>query len=157
MNREELSALRDAIDTVLAWPDAVRDQVAAWLAPQAAKPNGRDPHPPRFQSVDASDSASRITAQTPRRAGPRRDTPFNVKTAERRLLAAMQEAPGLSVAALAKAAGSSRSATGARLQRLAERGAIEKNRDGRWRLAGEEAGPTPAREDSRPTEALSSN
>jgi hypothetical protein len=46
MNRDELAALRDAIDTVLTWPDAVRDQVARWLTPAAAKPNGRDPHPP---------------------------------------------------------------------------------------------------------------
>ena len=27
MNREELAALRDAVDTVPAWPDAVRDAV----------------------------------------------------------------------------------------------------------------------------------
>jgi hypothetical protein len=31
MTREELSMLRDAIDTVLTWPDVVRDQVARWL------------------------------------------------------------------------------------------------------------------------------
>jgi hypothetical protein len=45
MTRDELAALRDAIDTVLTWPDAVRAEVARWLTP-AAKPNGRDPHPP---------------------------------------------------------------------------------------------------------------
>jgi hypothetical protein len=146
MDRTELAALHDALGVMLAWPPAVFDQIARWITPEAApKPNGRDPHPPP------------TSRPTRRRAGPRRDTPFNVKTAERRLLAAMQETPGLSVAALAKAVGSSRSATGARLQRLAERGAIEKNRDGRWRLAGNEPGATPAREDWRPTEALSSN
>ena len=45
MNRAELSALREALDAVLSWPDAVREQVAAWLnaAPAKtarAKPNG---------------------------------------------------------------------------------------------------------------------
>ena len=28
MTREELTTLRDAIETVLAWPDAVGDQIA---------------------------------------------------------------------------------------------------------------------------------
>ena len=31
MNRAELGALRDAIDTILNWPDSVRDQIAQWL------------------------------------------------------------------------------------------------------------------------------
>ena len=31
MNRVELGALRDAIDTILNWPDPVRDQIAQWL------------------------------------------------------------------------------------------------------------------------------
>jgi len=42
-NREELAALRDAIDTVLTWPDSARAEVARWLAPQASKGNGLDP------------------------------------------------------------------------------------------------------------------
>ena len=37
MTREELVALRDAIDTVLTWPEAVRAEIARWLAPEAAK------------------------------------------------------------------------------------------------------------------------
>jgi hypothetical protein len=52
MNREELAALHDALEVVLAWPDSVRAEVARWLAaPAASKPNGRDPHPPPLASV----------------------------------------------------------------------------------------------------------
>jgi hypothetical protein len=43
----------------------------------------------------------------------------------------MQDNPGLSVIALANAAGASRSMTGERFQRLAQAGKIEKNRAGR--------------------------
>ena len=43
MNRPELGALRDAIDTILTWPDSVRDQVAHWLQTEASKPKGADP------------------------------------------------------------------------------------------------------------------
>ena len=46
MTREELIALRDAIDITLALPDSIREMLAQWLAPAAAKPNGHDPHPP---------------------------------------------------------------------------------------------------------------
>jgi hypothetical protein len=38
MTREELAALRDAIDVVLEWPDSVCQQIGAWLTPEAAKP-----------------------------------------------------------------------------------------------------------------------
>ena len=36
MNSDELVALRDAINQVLAWPPAVRTQIAAWLTPSKA-------------------------------------------------------------------------------------------------------------------------
>ena len=39
MDRAELGALRDAIDTILSWSDPVRDQIAQWLQPNTAKPN----------------------------------------------------------------------------------------------------------------------
>ena len=82
MNRDELDALRDAIDTLLTWPDAVRGQVARWLAPNDVggnpppasvtdkenngakdasggnpppKPNGRDPHPPPIAPMGTVD------------------------------------------------------------------------------------------------------
>jgi hypothetical protein len=44
LNREELIALRDAIDLALALPDSVRALFAQWLTPEIAQPNGRDPH-----------------------------------------------------------------------------------------------------------------
>ena len=39
MDRAELGALRDAIDTILSWSDPVRDQIAQWLQPNTVKPN----------------------------------------------------------------------------------------------------------------------
>jgi hypothetical protein len=39
VDRAELGALRDAIDSILSWPDPVRDQIAQWLQPKTAKPN----------------------------------------------------------------------------------------------------------------------
>ena len=41
MDRAELGALRDAIDTILSWPDSVRDQIAQWLQTDVSKPNAR--------------------------------------------------------------------------------------------------------------------
>ena len=52
MTRNELAALRDAIDTVLTWPPAVLAEVARWLTPAAPQPgNGLDPHPPPIESI----------------------------------------------------------------------------------------------------------
>jgi Winged helix-turn-helix DNA-binding len=131
MNREELAALRDAIDAVLTWRDGVREQVADWLTPEASKPNGRDPHPP-------------LAAPTPRPAKARLGKPTKAQAAERRLIAALQANPSLSAGALATAASASRSTTGERLRRLATRGAIEKDAAGRWRVKGDEARPPSA-------------
>ena len=148
MTRDELAALRDALEAVLAWPDAVRVEVARWLAPAAAKPNGRDSHPPPIAPTSAEVPKRNISS--PRRspapyAGKAsRARPTSAKTAEQRLIAAMRENPGLSVAALANAANASRSSTGERLRRLSEAGVVEKDNAGRWRLkAAEEAEPRP--------------
>ena len=43
MNPAELGALRDAIATILTWPDSVRDQIAQWLQTDVSKPNRADP------------------------------------------------------------------------------------------------------------------
>jgi hypothetical protein len=51
----------------------------------------------------------------------------------------MADNPGLSVIALANAAGSSRSATGERLRQMALRGVVEKDLTGRWKLKSEKA------------------
>lgn len=124
MTRDELTALRDAIDVVLAWPPAVRDQVAAWLT-QASKPNGRDPHPPPPRQAKARQSA------------------FAAKTAERKLIEAMRATPGASVIMLARSVGGNRSSVGEQLRKLALTGAIEKASDGHWRLKAEETESRP--------------
>jgi hypothetical protein len=138
MDREELSALHDALGIVLTWPENVRTQIAAWLAPEAAKPNGVDHHPLRSQAVDAE------SKKFPRPAKTRHAS--NTRTAERKLLEALQGSPGSSVSALAKAAGASRSRAGERLRGLASRGLVTKDSAGHWRLvadlAGEPPGPT---------------
>ena len=43
MDRAELGALRDAIDTILSWPDSVRGQIAQWLQTDVSKRNRADP------------------------------------------------------------------------------------------------------------------
>jgi hypothetical protein len=131
MTRKELIQLRDAIDMTLALPDSLRELLAQWLAPAAAKPNGRDPRP-------------LAPAPVPR---PRRGKlPVSAKVAEQRLLEAMRDNSELTVIALANAVNLGRSPTGERLRQLAERGVVEKSATGRWKLkaeaAGEEAGPT---------------
>jgi hypothetical protein len=130
MDREELTALRDAIDVLLKLPDGVRMQLVRWFAPTVAKPgNGHDPHPPPHPPTPYVGKSKRGRPQT------------SAKTAERKLLAAMADNPGLSVIALANAAGSSRSATGERLRQMALRGVVEKDLTGRWKLKGEEPRP----------------
>jgi hypothetical protein len=147
MTRDELAALRDAIDTVLTWPDAVRDQVARWLTPEATKPNGRDPHPPPIDGTSGHGGPKFAPAPYAGKTHRRGKPPISAKAHEQRLLAAMQEHSGASVNVLAKAAGANRSSTGERLRGLASRGVVTKDGAGHWRLvaelAGEDPGPTP--------------
>jgi hypothetical protein len=153
MDRDELTALRDAIDVMLAWPDALRAEIARWLSPEAAKPgNGLDPHPPpvvQSAEVPKRNISSPFRSPTPHAGKARPGAPAtSAKAAEQRLLAAMQEHSGATVIALAKAAGANRSSTGERLRGLASRGVVTKDSAGHWRLvaelAGEEPGPTEA-------------
>jgi len=126
---DRLLALRAVIDAVLALPDDLRSEVAKLLMSGQPKPNGHDPHPP----VPTPPRTAKAKAR------PRK--PTSAKAAERKLIAAMADNPGLSVIALANAAGSSRSATGERLRQMALRGVVEKDLTGRWKLKGEEPGP----------------
>ncbi len=143
MNRDELAALRDAIDLTLALPDSIRELLAQWLAPETTKPNGHDPHPPPLAPASAkalSGKSSPLAQKAEAQA----------RASEQRLLAAMRANPGASVDGLAKAAGANRSSTGERLRQLAGRGAVEKDPAGRWRIAEEKP---PAGEAVGPTEA----
>ena len=127
MNRAELGALRDAIDTILSWPDSVRDQIARWLQTDASKPNGADPG-------QLSHSRSN------RRRGFKLSTAESA-TRERALLETMRDHPEAGVVQWAKTTRCDKSAVSMRLGRLAKRGVVERDSNGRWRLAG--ANPTP--------------
>ena len=124
MDRAELGALRDAIDTVLSWPDSVRDQIAQWLQVDASKPNRADRGTPRSRSnrqrgfMPSVESAAR----------------------EQALLEAMRDQPEAGVVQWAKATHCDKSAVSMRLGRLAKRGVVERDGEGRWRLLG--ANPT---------------
>ena len=124
MNRAELGALRDAIDTILSWPDPVRDQIARWLQTDASKPNRADRGTPRSRSnrqrgfMPSVESAAR----------------------EQALLGAMRDHPEAGVVQWAKATHCDKSAVSMRLGRLAKRGVVERDGEGRWRLLG--ANPT---------------
>lgn len=126
MNRAELGALRDAIATILTWPDSVRDQIAQWLQTDVSKPNRADPgrlsrsrssRPPGFKP-GVGESAAR----------------------EQALLEAMRDDSEAGVVQFAKTIRCDKSVVSMRLGRLAKRGAVERDGNGHWRLA--EANPT---------------
>jgi hypothetical protein len=144
MDRAELVVLHAALETVLAWPDSVRDQVAAWLASGAAQPgNGLDLHPAPIAATGKG--AETVSFPPPRQAkARRRPNAFTTQTIERKLLGALRDNPDLSERAAANAAGVSRATAAERLRALADRGAIEKGAGGRWRLKGEEKAGQPA-------------
>ena len=126
MDRAELGALRDAIDTILSWPDSVRGQIAQWLQTDTANPNGAGPgrsfrshskRPPGLKP-GVGESAAR----------------------ERALLEAMRDEPEAGVVQWAKTTRCDKSAVSMRLGRLAKRGLVTRDGNGRWRLV--EANPT---------------
>ncbi len=126
MNRAQLGALRDAIDTILKWPDSVRDQIAQGLQTEASKPNRA--YPGRL-------SGSRSN----RRRGYKRGVE-ELAARERALLEAMRDHPEAGVVQWAKTTRCDKSSVSMRLGRLAKHGVVERDGNGRWRLAG--ANPT---------------
>jgi DNA-binding transcriptional ArsR family regulator len=142
MNRAHLVTLHAAMSALLALPPSMLDEIARWLAP--AKPNGHDPHPPNGKDLDPPPiaSSSPRSPATPHAGKTRHGrSPAAAKTDER-LLEALRDAPGLSAVKLAAAVRINRSTVGDRLRELAGRELVEKDDDGRWRLAGEESRPT---------------
>jgi hypothetical protein len=108
VDRAELGALRDAIDTILNWPDSVRDQIAQWLQTDVSKPNGVDP--------------GRLSRYRSNRRGGCKPGAGESAARERALWA--------------KTTRCDKSAVSMRLGRLAKRGLVERDGNGRWRLAG---------------------
>jgi hypothetical protein len=125
MTWEELVASRDAIDIMLALPDSLRALLAQWLAPEVAKPNGHDPHPPA-------------------RIAPR-SRPAKARQNQAGLLKALEGGAGMSISALAKAATANRATIRDRLHELAARGTVEKGGDGLWRLKAKATDVRPTR------------
>ena len=126
MNRAELGALRDAIDTILTWPDSVRDQIAQWLQTDVANPSGVGP--------------GRLSRRRSNRRSGFKPSPEESVVRERALLEAMHDDPEAGVVQWAKTTRCDKSAVSMRLGRLAKRGLVERNGNGHWRLAG--ANPT---------------
>jgi hypothetical protein len=124
VNRAELGALRDAIDTILNWPDSVRDQIAQWLQPNTAKPNAAHHGTPSSRS------------SRHRGVGPG----VEEAACERALLDAIRDHPEAGVVQWAKVTQCEKSAVSMRLGRLARRGVVERDGNGRWRVAA--ANPT---------------
>ena len=122
MNRAELGALRDAIDTILTWSDSVRDQITQWLQTGVSKPNGADSgYLSRSRSIRPPDFKPGVGESAAR---------------ERALLEAMRDDPEAGVVHWAKTTRCDKSAVSMRLGRLAKRGVVERDGNGRWRLAG---------------------
>ena len=126
MNRAELGALRAAIDTILTWPDSVRGQIAQWLQTDVSKPN-------------CADAGPLSRSRSNRRPGSKPSVE-EVSGREQALLEAMRDDPEAGVVQWAKTTRRDKSAVSMRLGRLAKRGIVERDGNGRWRLA--EANPT---------------
>jgi hypothetical protein len=126
VNRAELGALRDAIDTILTWPDSVRGQIAQWLQTDVSKPKGADPGQ---LSHSRSNRPHGFKPSVQESAGR-----------EHALLEALRDDPEAGVVQWAKTTRCDKSAVSMRLGRLAKRGLVARDGNGRWRLA--EANPT---------------
>jgi hypothetical protein len=133
-------------DTILAWPESVREQVARWIAPNGALADETVSENNGAKYSPAPNGAPRPNGhdrRPPRQAKARPQNKFNTRTAELKLLEALQRSAG-SVSALAKAAGASKSSTGERLRGLASRGVVTKERRALaacGRACGSSAGP----------------
>ena len=147
MNRQELTAIYNALNALLGLSDNMLEQVAKWISPAppgpGARGNGHDPDPPPAAPRSGDSTGSRslpvLAKRPPMAKAARRAKPANARTAEHKLLTVMATQGGLTVVALANLVDASRSATGERLRRLSDAGKVEKDHAGRWRLAGEKA------------------
>jgi hypothetical protein len=122
VDRAELGALRDAIDTILTWPDSVRDQIAQWLQTDVANPSGVGP--------------GRLSRSRSNRRSGFKPSAEESGARERALLETMRDDPEAGVVQWAKITRCDKSSVSMRLGRLAKRGLVERDGNGCWRLAG---------------------
>jgi hypothetical protein len=108
----------------------VRDQIAQWLQTDASKPKGADPG-------QLSHSRSN------RRRGFKPSAEESAAR-ERALLEAMRDDSEAGVVQWAKTTRCDKSAVSMRLGRLAKRGVVQRDGNGRWRLAGVNPTTTPS-------------
>jgi hypothetical protein len=137
MDRNGLTALRDAIDAVIALPDAAISALAA-LLPAPLKPNGHDrqPHPATVSAKPAM-TGRKLT-------GMITDKMALAKAEEDKLILAIIANPGAGPKRLATLTEAKLNSTSERLNRLYRRGSIEKDASGKWRVIdAEDSGPRP--------------
>jgi hypothetical protein len=141
MGRKHLVALHSAFREASKWPAPIRATVIRWLA-ETARRDERLPIVTAAQPAETWPEAWRPRSgqrRPPKEKPLRPHKPDRARILELELLEGMQGHPGASVAELAAIAGVGKSRVLWRLHALAERGAIEKDAEGHWRLAEEAA------------------
>jgi hypothetical protein len=147
MSREHWVLLHAAFEEVSRWPSPVRKEVLRWLAPGVfPAAGGRPPEPVEGMTASApAEDWPEVWRPSPRRRplskpkpALRPHKPDRTRILELELLEGMQGHPGASVAELAAIAGVGKSRALWRLHALAERGPIEKDTEGHWRVTLEE-------------------
>jgi hypothetical protein len=139
MSREHWVLLHAAFEEVSRWPLPVRKEVLRWLAPGVFPVTGGRP-----LAVTASAPAedwpevwrppSKQKPPSKPKPALKPHKPDRTRILELDLLEAMRGHPGASVSQLAAIAGVAKSRAFWRLRALAERGEIEKDADGHWRV-----------------------
>jgi hypothetical protein len=132
MSREHWVLLHAAFEELSRWPPPVRKEVLRWLAP-----GGRPVVAPAVTAEDWPEvwrPPSKQKLRTKPKPFLKPHKPDRPRILELDLIEAMRNNPGASVAQLAAIAGCGKSRALWRLHALAERGEIEKDNDGHWRL-----------------------
>ena len=137
MDRARLQSLHDACQALLALDAFALDLVERLM--RRDKPNGIDSHP----AASASPVNPRAPASARTRRNPLTPSPEQIERAEQALMDVVRANPEASVNALAAIAGAPRASTGARLKRLAARGAVHRGEGGAWVVDGEGGGIRP--------------
>jgi hypothetical protein len=156
MDRNELIALRDALNAILDLPVSVFNAIAALRANAKATGNGADPDPlPPVRpspvaridpGVGASKSKPRKAAETkprPQLTPKQLDRAAEARAEEAKLLDLMASNEGATIAELAELSHARTTTVSERCRRLHDQNLIEKAEDGRWRIVGGETANRP--------------